>query len=182
MKDQEGHGHLNKPVGHTLTKNSIEDVGREIVRIKEMEDFDPEAIITQRVHIPAAKIEQAITFWKPLYFNYKKDKRLLNGIEAYELGDPKITPSPNAVPYIAMCNLITLEALLRMGDQSPTVEAATDLAYATEREREIADFWHKTFYPTEFQVEWAWTAAMAVMAGDPIATNEILEDYRQQLP
>lgn len=135
-----------------------------------------------RVHVDQAKVDKAIAFWKPLYFNLTKEGRHLNGIEAYALGDEKVTARSDKAPYIAMCNLMALEALRRMGDHNPTQEDPTLLAHGTERERDIADFWKKTFAPTECQVRWAWQGAMAVMAGEPNATDEILEHYQDQLP
>ena len=142
------------------------------------------AAIAQKVEVSRRKVESAISFWKPIYFNRTIDGRLLNGIEAYELGDPAKTPGTKCdkAPYIAMCNLMALEAIIMMGENMPTSAHATLLAYATEREKEIAGFWKKTFAPTEFQVEWAWSAALSVMAGEPHATAELLDNYREQLP
>ena len=77
---------------------------------------------------------------------------------------------------------MALEAITMMGNNIPTSAHATLLAYATEREKEVAGFWKDNFAPTEFQVEWAWAAALAVMAGDPSATAELLDNYRDQLP
>jgi hypothetical protein len=143
-----------------------------------------EAAIARREHVSIRKVEEAISFWKRVYFGTTAEGRLLNGIEAYELGDPKRTPAAKVDkgPYIAMCNLMALEAVKMMGDHMPTSEDAITLAFATDREREIAKFWKDNFAPTEFQVEWAWKGALAVMAGEPTATNEILEEYKSQLP
>lgn len=129
-----------------------------------------------------SKVEEAIAFWKPIYFDRLVDGRHLNGIEAYELGDPKKTTKPDKAPYIAMCNLMALEAIRRMGSQMPTATEAVLLAYASEREQEIADFWKNTFHPTEFQAEWAWKACLAVLVGDDLAQTELLVDYKKQLP
>lgn len=154
-----------------------------MVMIQQKQSKDGVAAIPQKVRIDTRKVEQALTFWKPYYFDVHVDGRHLNGIEAYELGDPKKTPAAqvNQSVYIAMCNLMALEAIRMMGENIPTSTEAVLLAYATEREKEIADFWKKSFAPTIFQVEWAWKAALAVMAGDPMATAEILDNYRDQL-
>ena len=143
-----------------------------------------EAAIARREYVPLAKVEKAIAFWKSVYFRVTAEGRLLNGIEAYELGDPRRTPATQVDkgPYIAMCNLMALEAIRMMGEHMPTSEDAVTLAFASDREKEIAGFWKETFAPTAFQVEWAWKAALAVMAGEPHATKEVLEDYREQLP
>jgi len=142
------------------------------------------AVIAQKIDVSRRKVEDATRFWKRIYFSATIEDRHLNGIEAYELGDPKKTPGVKCDkgPYIAMCNLMALEAITMMGANMPTSAHATLLAYATEREKEVADFWKRNFAPTEFQVEWAWSAALAVMAGDPSATAELLDNYREQLP
>jgi len=147
---------------------------------KSMED---EAALTKRVHVSSSKLDTARSFWRPYYFDVLIEGRHLNGIEAYELGDPEKTPAGqiNKSVYIAMCNLMAIEGVRMMGEKMPTSTDAILLAFATKREKEIADFWKKNFAPTEFQVEWAWKAALAVMAGDPVATRELLEDYRDQL-
>jgi hypothetical protein len=141
-------------------------------------------VLSQQVSVNRRKVDTATAFWKPRYFDIHVDGRHLNGIEAYELGDPEKTPAAKVNPsvYIAMCNLMALEAITMMGANMPTSAQATLLAYATEREKEIAGFWKDNFAPTEFQVEWAWAAALAVMAGDPSATAELLDNYRDQLP
>jgi hypothetical protein len=77
---------------------------------------------------------------------------------------------------------MALEALKRMGDAMPTTRDATHLAFAEEREAEICDFWHKSFAPTAFQAEWAWKATLAVMAGEPHSTEEMLGNFKVQLP
>lgn len=141
-------------------------------------------VLDKRSPIKIRKVEEAISFWKPIYFNESVDGRLMNGIEAYQLGDEKKTPGErcNKAPYIAMCNLMALEAIRMMGEQMPTAENATLLAYASEREKEISLFWKETFAPTEFQAQWAWQATLAVLSGDPSASSEILENYKLQLP
>lgn len=146
--------------------------------------MEGEAAIAQLVNVPRKKIEIAVAFWKPLYFDVLIDGRHLNGIEAYELGDPSKTPEAkvNKSIYIAMCNLMALEGILMMGSNMPTSTEAVLLAFATKREKEVAAFWKKNFAPTEFQVEWAWKACLAVLAGDPSATAELLDNYRLQLP
>ena len=142
------------------------------------------AIIEKRVTVHARKIEQALAFWKPIYFGHSREGRLLNGIEAYELGDPNKTPdsSCDKAPFIAMCNLMALEAMRMMGQQMPTAEKAILLAYASDREKEISAFWKNMFAPTEFQAEWAWKSVLAVLAGNPAAHAEMLENYKNQLP
>lgn len=149
-----------------------------------MRSAEGEAVIEKRVTVHAQKIEQALLFWKPIYFGHSREGRLLNGIEAYELGDPKKTPDSRCdqAPFIAMCNLMALEAMRMMGNQMPTAEKAILLAYASDREKEISAFWKNMFAPTEFQAEWAWKAVLAVVAGNPAAHAEMLENYRQQLP
>lgn len=140
--------------------------------------------ISQRVRVEGRKMDEAVAFWKKIYLSYTVEGRLLNGIEAYDLGDPKVQGKYDAdqACYIAMCNLMALEALRMMGDSWPTVEHAEELAAGSERERDLADFWKKTFGPTVFQCQWAWSAAMAVMAGSPAATQELLYQYKEQLP
>ena len=142
------------------------------------------AAIEKRVYVQPAKVDAAIAFWKPIYFNVTIDGRLINGIEAYELGDEKKTPGVkcNKAPYIAMANLMALEAIKIMGEQMPTAEKAVLLAFASDREKEIAVFWKNMFAPTEFQAQWAWQAVLAVLVGNPAAQDEILVNYKQQLP
>lgn len=145
---------------------------------------DGEAALSRREHIPPDKIEEAISFWKPIYFSRTIEGRHLNGIEAYELGDPSKTNGGEVErgPYIAMCNLMALEAIRMLGDNMPTAEDPNLFAFATENEREIADFWKKNFAPTKFQAEWAWHAALAVLSGSEIAYDEMLVNYKEQLP
>jgi len=140
--------------------------------------------LSDRVRVSLDKVEEAITFWKPVYFNRMVDGRQMNGIEAFELGDPEKTPGTKCDkgPYIAMCNLMALEAIKMMGDQMPTAHKGIMLAYASDREKEIAKFWKDTFAPTEFQSEWAWTACLGVLSGSKVATIELLDRYRDQLP
>jgi hypothetical protein len=142
------------------------------------------AAIERRVYVHPDKVEAAIRFWKPIYFNRTVEGRLMNGIEAYELGDPNKTPGVKCdkAPYIAMCNLMALEAIKMMGDQMPTAEKAEMLAFASDREKEIAVFWKNAFAPTLFQVNWAWAAVLAVLVGNPGAHSEMLVNYREQLP
>lgn len=142
------------------------------------------AVLDKRVSVPNRKVETALSFWKRIYFSHEVEGRLLNGIEVYELGDPKKTPDSRCdkAPYIAMCNIMALEAIIMMGNEMPTAEKAILLAYASDREKEISKFWKVAFAPTEFQAEWAWKAALAVLAGNPAAINEMLDEYRLQLP
>jgi hypothetical protein len=100
------------------------------------------AVLAQKVSVPMRKVESALSFWKPIYFNAAVEGRHLNGIEAYELGDPKKTPGVKCDkgPYIAMCNLMALEAIMMMGENMPTSAQATLLAYATDREKEIDNY------------------------------------------
>lgn len=141
------------------------------------------SIISQKVQIPMDKVNTAIAFWKPLYFSVVTEGRLLNAAEAYDLGDEKVHGiKANKVPYIAMCNLMALEAMKIMGDTWPTVEDPDDMLYGTEREREVAKFWKATFAPSAFQTQWAWSGVMSVMAGNPTATQEFLDNYKEQLP
>lgn len=141
------------------------------------------AAIEKRVYVQPQKVDAAIAFWKPIYFNTTIDGRLINGIEAFELGDPVKTPSVKCDkgPYIAMCNLMALEAIKIMGEQMPTAEKAVLLAFASDREKEIAVFWKEMFAPTEFQAQWAWAAVLAVLVGNPGAASELLDKYREQL-
>jgi hypothetical protein len=81
-----------------------------------------------------------------------------------------------------MSNLMALEAIKIMGEQMPTAEKAALLAFASDREKEIAVFWKDMFAPTEFQAQWAWQAVLAVLVGNPAAQNEILVNYKEQLP
>ncbi len=170
-----------------IANPSLSELGDEYVAMDKLKGTSPdEKIISQKVTIPRAKIERAIQFWKPRYFDYtvedKEGSRLLNGIEAYELGDPKLHDPPNPVPYIAMCNLMALEALIRIGEQGPTTEKADRLGYGSEREKDISDFWKNTFAPTSFQANWAWTAVMAVLAGEPYSTADMIDRFQEQLP
>lgn len=163
----------------------LEAVGRLYEMIEQrLRSDEGKAAIERRVSIHSRKVEAAISFWKPIYFSKVVDGRLLNGIEAYQLGDESRTAQSECdkAPYIAMCNLMALEAIRMMGDQMPTAEKAVLLAYASDREKEIAVFWKEIFSPTEFQAEWAWKAALSVLAGDPVATSEILDNYKLQLP
>ena len=164
------------------TNPNIIDVGQALVSIDDKKGYVPfDSSIAQRVAVPMDRVEQAITFWKPLYVNVKSEGRLLNGIEAFELGkDDRV--HPEKTPYIAMCNLMALEALKIMGDAWPTVESPESLMHGGEREKLVADYWKKTFAPTIHQASWAWSAVMAVMAGNPPATSEILYKFREQLP
>jgi len=141
-------------------------------------------VLDKRVSINSRKIEEPLAFWKSVYFQYSVEGRLLNGIEAYDLGDINKTPgtSLDKGPYIAMCNIMALEAIRMMGDQMPTAEKSTLLAFASDREKEISAFWKNMFAPTEFQAEWAWRCVLAVLAGNPAAAHELFENYRQQLP
>jgi len=143
-----------------------------------------DGVLTKIEYVPRAKVESALAFWKPAYFSIMIEGRHLNGIEAYELGDPEITKGAkcNKGPYIAMCNIMALEALLMMGEQMPTAEDGLLLAYASDREQEIATFWKETFAPTEFQAAWAWKAVLGVMAGNRFAISEMLENYQDQVP
>lgn len=140
--------------------------------------------IHRRVHIEMGKVDSAIAFWKNIYFAHTVEGRFMNGIEAYELGDPKKTPGVKCdkAPYIAMCNLMALEAIRMMSDEMPTAEEAHLLAFASDKEKEIAVFWKQVFAPTEFQAQWAWKAVLAVLVGNPAAKAEILDNYRDQLP
>ncbi len=167
-------------------REGLIDVGEHLAKL-EQDKLDEaldskEGVISQRVVIPLAKIEQALLFWKPIYLSVTIDGRHLNGIEAYNLGDPTKTDQPNQGPCIALCNLMALEAIRMMGDTMPTVEDPQSMVFGTEREQQIADFWKGTFAPTLFQAQWAWAAALAVMAGEPAATAELLETYTEQLP
>ena len=142
------------------------------------------AAIERRVYVQSEKVDAAIRFWKPVYFNHTVEGRMLNGIEAYELGDPSKTSGTKCDkgPYIAMCNLMALEAIKIMGEQMPTAEKATMLAFASDREKEISAMWKNAFAPTEFQANWAWAAVLAVLVGNPGAHSELLDKYREQLP
>lgn len=143
-----------------------------------------EAVLSRLKHVPRRKVEEAVSFWKPVYFSVSTEDRLINGIEAYELGDPEKTKGVKCSkgPYIAMCNLMALEGILMMGEQMPTAEKGVMLCYASDREKEIAVFWKDTFAPTEFQVDWAWSGVLGVLSGNKIAISEILENYKDQIP
>ena len=162
-----------------LTPDRIADI---LGDIQQQKDASTLSVIAQKVDVSSGKIDLAMAFWKPVLFGTLKEGRQLNGIEAYELGDDKNNVNPDKGPYIAMCNIMALEALRIMGDHHPTVTDAKMMAFATDREKEVCDFWHQSFAPTAFQAEWAWKAVLAVLAGDPIATRELLDSYRDQLP
>jgi hypothetical protein len=174
-------GKSQKPSTTGVNPSSMQRL-YEIVQ-QSLKSYDGEAAISRLNTVQGKKIDLALSFWKQIYFQYSIEKRLLNGIEAYEMGDDK---NPDAkcdkAPYIAMCNLMVLEALKMMGDQMPTTEKATLLPFSSEREKEISSFWKETFAPTEFQAEWAWKAVLAILAGDPVASSEVLENFREQLP
>lgn len=169
-----------------VSQPSMAEAADYLEELERKRDSGPDgSCIGQRIRLPGDKIDAAVSFWKPIYLSYTVDKRLLNGIEAYDLGDDKLQGGKgkgDPGPYIAMCNLMALEAIRMMGDSWPTIEDAEQLSAGTEKEREIADFWKKTFSPTVFQVKWAWTSAMSVMAGNPAAIKELLYQYRDQLP
>ena len=149
-----------------------------------------EGIIAQRVHVPLKLVEEAILFWKNIYLETTVEDggktRYLNGKEAYKLGTFEGAAQMGLLEdkgvFIGMCNLMALEAIRMMGDQMPTTADSGNLAFASEREKEICDFWHETFAPTEFQAEWAWKAALSVMCGEPHSTEEMLGNYKAQLP
>jgi hypothetical protein len=177
--------HVDKKLNNLKVDNpSLGEAADFLEDLEKKKDSGPEeGIIAQRARIPGERLEAAMSFWKQIYLSYSVEGRLLNGIEAFDLGDEKRHHSQaDKAPYIAMCNLMALEAILRMGDTWPTVEDPAKMAGGTERERDIADFWKKTFGPTLFQARWAWSAAMAVMAGEPSATQELLYQYKSQLP
>jgi hypothetical protein len=161
---------------------------QEIQEGKEAEYDD--GAIAQRVHIPVKLIEAAVLFWKNIYLETTVEdggmERHLNGKEAYKLGTEEgareMGMRQDQAPYIGMCNLMALEAMRMMGDQMPTTIDSANLAFADEREREICEFWHETFAPTAFQAEWAWKAALSVMAGEPHSTEEMLGNFKAQLP
>ena len=167
-----------------LNLPSFEEAADIADNMSRREGHSPEtSCISQRVGVPMDRVDGAISFWKALYFAETVQGRLLSGIEAYELGDEKIHHSrANKTPYIAMCNLMALEAIKMMGDAWPTMETAENLMFGSEREQDIADFWKQTFAPTSFQANWAWAAVMAVLAGEPSSTSELLYQYREQLP
>ena len=146
--------------------------------------------ISQRVHVSPSKIETALTFWKNILFSTTIEDggkaRQLNGREAYELGTEAgataLKKKMDKAPYIAMCNIMALEGIRMMGDQMPTTTSIANIGFASEREQEVCDFWHRTFAPTSFQADWAWNAALSVMAGEPHSTRELLDDYESQIP
>jgi hypothetical protein len=149
-----------------------------------------DGIIAQRVNVPLELIEKAILFWKNIYLETTLEEggqaRHLNGKEAHKLGTfegaTELGLLEDKGPYIAMCNLMALEAMRMMGQQMPTTADSGNLAFASEREKEICEFWHETFAPTAFQAEWAWKAALSVMCGEPYSTEEMLGNYKSQLP
>lgn len=167
-------------------REGLIDVGEHLAKLDQAKEDETneskESIISQRVAVPLAKIDAAVAFWKPIYFSATIDGRHLNGVEAYNLGDPAKSDHPDQGPCIALMNLMALEALRIMGDEWPTVEDPQTMVFGIEREQKIADFWKQTFAPTLFQAQWAWAAALAVMAGAPGATAEILDNYADQLP
>jgi len=168
-------------------KNGInyEDMNRlyEVI-LQRLKTNRKEGAIHRRIHISMQKVESAIAFWKKIYFENTIEGRFMNGIEAYELGDPVKTPGVKCDkgPYIAMCNLMALEAIRMMGDEMPTAEKAELLAFASDREKEISAFWKEVFAPTVFMAEWSWKAVLAVLVGNPAAISEILDNYQVQLP
>lgn len=136
-----------------------------------------------RKPVDMGKVETAIAFWKNVYFSVLVDeKRLLNGIEAYELGDPAKHEKPNPAPYIAMCNLMALEGLRKLGQENPSTTNPHRMLFGSDREQEIAGFWKNSFAPTLFQCEWAWSAILGLIGGNPVAIREMLTNYKEQLP
>ena len=192
MAGQNGSGAGNaasKVASRILNKHGNPYESWEEIQEGKEAEYD-EGAIAQRVHIPGKLIETATLFWKNIYLEVTIEEnsvpRHLNGKEAYKLGTEEgakeLGMKQNQAPYVAMCNLMALEALKMMGDQMPTTPEAGHLAFASEREQEICDFWHQTFAPTSFQAEWAWKAALSVMAGEPHSTEEMLGNYKVQLP
>jgi hypothetical protein len=177
-------GKSQTPVGPGQSMDPVE-LGRLYDAIQQrIASARGEAVLDNLAQVSRKDVEAAISFWKPIYFSVSVEGRLMNGIEAYELGDPDKTKGTkcNKAPYIAMCNLMALEGLLMIGEQMPTAEEGVLLCYASDREKEIAEFWKETFAPTEFQVQWAWKAVLGVKAGNKIAIAEILQNYKDQLP
>jgi hypothetical protein len=177
----------NKEVGKLVNKKierfDLDQAYKLFENLDNKKGSGPEgACIAQHVQVPMDKVERAIEFWKPLYFSVTTEDRGLNGAEAYDLGDPKLHAKPDPVPYIAQCNLMALEGIRMMNAHWPTVANVAEMMFGSEREKEVADFWKKTFAPTLFQAQWAWTGVMAVLAGEPVATTELLERYKDQLP
>lgn len=180
MKEAKELGKLNH---HKVDQPSFEEAAEIMDHLDRKKSDGPEnSVIGQRARIPNDKVEAAVSFWKPIYFSVTAEGRLLNGVEAYDLGNAEHQVHPDKAIYIAMCNLMALTALRMMGDSWPTMEDAADLAAGTERERDIAGFWKNTYAPTLFQARWAWSAVMAVLAGDPTATKELIYNYKDQLP
>lgn len=180
MKDAKEVGKLNNlKVGQPALDEAADIM--EQLALKD-EQGPTAAVIANKVRIPQDRLDKAVAFWKPIYFSVTAEGRLLNGVEAFDLGNEKHQVHPEKGPYIAMCNLMALSALKMMGESWPTMEDAANLSAGTERERDIADFWKKTYAPTIFQARWAWTAVMAIMAGEPTATQELLYKYQDQLP
>ena len=108
----------------------------------------------------------------------------MNGIEAHEMGNPKRHDDPlqaNHVPFIAMCNLMALEAVKMLGEQNPTTTNCHKLANGSDREKEISDFWKKTFQPIALQAEWAWSAVLALISGSEDAWDQIINNHHEQL-
>jgi hypothetical protein len=145
-------------------------------------NHEPDPIIVNRIRVPLDKVDRALAFWRPRYYEYTVENRNLNGIEAYDIGDPTKNDDPNPVPYIAMCNIMALEALVIMGESMPSVEDADKLLFGTDREKLIAKHWKETYACTSFQATWAVKSYLAILAGNKIAYQELLERYADQLP
>lgn len=165
-----------------LNKEGLADAADLMAELERRDAIETGAVIAQRVHLPGERIEAATAFWKKIYYSITAEGRTLNGVEAYDLGDDKMQDHPEKVIYIAMCNLMAIDAIRIMGDTWPTIDDAMYLFKGTERERDLADFWKKNYAPTLFQAKWAWAAALGVMAGNPAAMNEILYNFKLQLP
>ena len=173
-----------KPFIHGKPPSAIEQaLGYENLLSEEDVQF-MELLRHKKAKVPLDKIESLIIFWKDRYFRFTIEGRHLNGMEAEELANPKYHEDPrnaNNVPYIAMCNLMMLEAVRMMGDQNPTTTNVHKLPYASDREKAISDFWKKTFQPLAFQAEWAWSSALALMVGNPQAWSDLIDNYQEQL-
>lgn len=171
-----------KPIVHGAPTSYVKQALAYDEQIQNEDQAYLELLKRKRIKTPMDKVEKSISFWKPLYFDYLIEGRHINGIEAHELGNPERNEKPNPVPFIAMCNLMALEALRMLGDDTPTTTNPHKLATGSEKEQAIADFWKKSFQPLALQAEWAWSGVLAILVGEPYSWKELLLYPQNQLP
>jgi hypothetical protein len=173
-----------KPFVHGKPNSAMEEIFNYDTSISQEDIAYLELLRTRRVRVPMGKIDQLISFWKDKYFRFTIEGRHMNGLEVEQLANPKTFEDPreaNYVPYVAMCNLMLLEALRLLGEDNPSTTNCHKLAFGSEKEMAIADLWKKNFQPLAFQAEWAWAGALAILVGEPQSWSDIIDNYHEQL-